>query len=175
MPFTPFHLGLGATCKALAGRHLSFMVFGFSQVAMDLELFVRIMRGDVVVHGFTHTYVGATFVGVVSVLVGKPVCAWRLRIWHARLSPVQQAWCSIEPRIPWSVAAVGGFVGVYSHVLLDSIMHADMHPWSLFGQGNNLLHLLSVHGLDLLCLGTGVFGSLVLIISFVWKRWTSPV
>ncbi len=76
MPFTPFHLGPGAAFKAFGGRYFSFMVFGFSQVAMDIEVLVRILRGDSPLHGFTHipVPVGATLIGIVSVLIGKPVC-----------------------------------------------------------------------------------------------------
>ena len=37
MPFTPIHLGPGAALKAIGGRHFSFMVFGGSQVLMDIE------------------------------------------------------------------------------------------------------------------------------------------
>lgn len=36
MPFTPIHLGPGAACKAIGGRHFSFMVFGGAQVLMDI-------------------------------------------------------------------------------------------------------------------------------------------
>ena len=59
MPFTPFHMGPGLAIKAVSGRYLSLMVFGFSQVAMDIEPLVRMIRGDAVLHGFTHTYLGA--------------------------------------------------------------------------------------------------------------------
>jgi len=43
MPFTPIHLGPGAAFKAIGGRHSSFMVFGGSQLLMDIEPLVGII------------------------------------------------------------------------------------------------------------------------------------
>src|SRR5205807_4798279 len=74
MPFTLFHMGPGLAVKAVCGRHFSLTVFGFSQVAMDIEPLVRILRGDHILHGWTHTYAGATLIALVSLLVGRPVC-----------------------------------------------------------------------------------------------------
>lgn len=81
MPFTPFHMGPGLAVKAESGRHFSLMVFGFSQVMIDIEPLVRIIRGDAMVHGFTHTYLGATLIAVLSVVVGRPVCQFFLNYW----------------------------------------------------------------------------------------------
>lgn len=43
------------------------------QVAMDIEPVIR-MRDDVVLHGFVHTYLGATLIGLVSAVAGRPIC-----------------------------------------------------------------------------------------------------
>ena len=86
MPVTPFHMGPGLLAKALLGRHLSLMVFGFSQVAIDLEPLVHIVRGDAVLHGFAHTYVGATLVASFSVVAGRPICQRLLARWTPDVS-----------------------------------------------------------------------------------------
>jgi hypothetical protein len=71
VPFTPFHMGPGLGVKAILGQRFSWMIFGLSQVAMDVEPLVRILRHDPEVHGFTHTYLGATLIGAVGcVLAG---------------------------------------------------------------------------------------------------------
>ena len=67
MPFTPFHLGPGAAFKAIGGKHFSFMVFGGTQVLMDIEPLVAILRGSPVLHGVTHTILGALVIGLVAV------------------------------------------------------------------------------------------------------------
>ena len=84
MPFTPFHLGPGLALKVAGGPRLSLAVFALSQVAMDVEPLVRIVRGDAVVHGFTHTYLGAVPIAIVAALVGRPLCSRLLRAWLLR-------------------------------------------------------------------------------------------
>lgn len=44
MPFTPFHLGPGALFKGAGDTRFSFMVFGGSQVLMDIEPLIRIAQ-----------------------------------------------------------------------------------------------------------------------------------
>ena len=80
MPFTPFHLGPGAAFKAIGGRHFSFMVFGGSQVLMDIEPLVGILRGSAILHGYTHTIAGAMVIGAIAALIGKPISAYVLAL-----------------------------------------------------------------------------------------------
>jgi len=85
MPFTPFHMGPGLAVKAVTGRYFSLTVFGFCQVAIDIEPLVRMIRGDIVIHGFTHTYLGATLIAFVSVVAGRDRRRLRRRV-QSRLS-----------------------------------------------------------------------------------------
>src|SRR5262245_10652993 len=126
MPFTPFHMGPGLAIKAVAGRRFSLIVFGVSQVAMDLEVFVRIVRHDEVLHGFTHTYVGATLVAAASALGGRPL--GQLVLDRLRPDPEDRflTWLRGPPRLSWPVTIASALAGTWSHVVLDSLMHADM-------------------------------------------------
>jgi len=45
MPFTPFHLGAGATFKALSPKYCSFTMFGFMQVIIDTEPLYYTVQG----------------------------------------------------------------------------------------------------------------------------------
>src|SRR5579872_1515140 len=99
MPFTPFHMGPGCAVKAVLGKHFSLTVFGFAQVAMDLEVLVRILRGDKILHGVSHTYVGATFIALVSLFVGRPVCQVLLRLWPSEDYPGFLDWLRGPRRI----------------------------------------------------------------------------
>jgi hypothetical protein len=170
MPITPFHLGPGLAIKALAGERCSLMVFGFGQVVMDLEPLVRIARGDGIVHGFTHTYLGATLVAVVSIVVGRPVC--QLVLESVRPDPRSGllTWLFGETRISWGAAAFGAFMGTYSHVLLDSVMHADMDPLAPWAQGNALLHCISVESLHVACVLSGGLGVLLMAWDYLRRR-----
>ena len=166
MPVTPFHMGPGLAAKAVLGRHLSLMVFGFSQVAIDLEPMVRLVRGDAVLHGFAHTYLGATLVAAISAVVGRPICQRLLDRWTPDPASPFLIWLHGPDRISWPAAVVGAFVGTYSHVFLDSIMHADVLPPAPFSPANALLGAVSVGSLHLLCVGSSALGGLVLAVAF---------
>lgn len=147
MPFTPFHLGPGAAFKALGGKHFSFMIFGGSQVLMDLEPLVCLVRHDSVVHGPSHTVAGAAAIALLSAVIGKPVSGFVLRWLSAR-----------DASIPWTVALISATAGTFSHVGLDAVMHADMQPLWPFAPGNRLLGAISLRDLHVLCLICGIVG-----------------
>jgi hypothetical protein len=149
MPFTPIHLGPGVAFKAIGGRHFSFMVFGGAQVMMDIEPLIAMIKGWSVVHGYTHTMLGALLIGIVAGLIGKPVSEFalkRLKIPHHVFS--------------WHASFAGALIGTFSHVGFDSIMHSDMNPWWPFAQGNQLLGIIDIDQLHLLCLALGLVGVL---------------
>ena len=158
MPITPFHLGPGAAFKAVAPRHFSFTVFAFSQALIDLEpIGFFLFTGDPV-HPYLHTYLGATLVFLASGWLGRPVCEWALRVWNAWLNPAQARWLAYEAKISAKAAAAGAFIGAYSHVAIDSIMHADMVPFAPFSDARPWLAIVSVDNLQLLCVLAGVIG-----------------
>ena len=118
MPFTPLHMGPGLAFKAIGGRHFSLMVFGFSQVMIDLEPLIRMILGDSVLHGVTHTYLGATTVGLASVLIGKPFCQWLLDRFRPDPSLGMLTWIRGSGRITSTSAIVGAFFGLGALILL---------------------------------------------------------
>ena len=170
MPFTPFHLGAGATFKALSPKYCSFTMFGFTQVIIDTESLYYMVQGLWPIHRFFHTYLGATLVALFCLFVGRPLCEAVLRVWNWRLSPSQRQWLHIEPKISWSAAAIGAFLGAYSHVLLDSIMHTDARPFAPFSDTNGMLHIISVTQLHVVCVGLGIVGGLVLVVLLLRRK-----
>ena len=157
MPVTPLHMGPGALFKAAGGRHFSLTVFGFSQVLIDIEPLVRIIRGDAVLHGYSHTYVGATLLAAVSVIAGRPICQWLLdHCWPESDLPFVRWLRGSKITLPAAIA--GAFVGTWSHVFLDSLMHGDIEPLAPFSLANDVQLLISIESLHLLCLLSGVAG-----------------
>ena len=71
MPFTPFHMGPGLLFKAFLQGSFSLMVFGWAQIVMDIQPLLVLLTGQGHLHGFSHTYIGATLLGIVSALSGK--------------------------------------------------------------------------------------------------------
>src|SRR5688500_11765785 len=113
MPFTPSPLGPACPLQAVLGRHFSLPVFAFAQVAMDLEPLVRLLLRDGVLHGPSHTYLGAALIGVFSLLVGRPVCQWLVRSWPTSPETPFLNWLRGPATISWPAAAVGAFVGTF--------------------------------------------------------------
>lgn len=156
-------MGPGLAVKAVLGRRFSLMVFGFSQVAIDIEPLIGILRGYDILHGFTHTYLGASLIALVSVAIGRPICQYLLRYWNPDPKSAFLNWWGTPGQISWSAATAGAFIGVYSHVFFDSIMHYDMHPLAPWSKANELLYVVSVDSLYLLCLLSGVLGAVIMV------------
>lgn len=151
MPFTPLHMGPGLLLKSLLQGSFSLMVFGWAQILMDVEPLVAMIRGEGVLHGASHTWAGALLIGGAAALSGKPAAVLGLRLFR------------LASHLPlsWPVAFASAWIGTFSHVLLDGVMHADMQPLRPFTDGNGLLGLVSVGHLHLFCLVTGALGLLL--------------
>ena len=167
VPFTPFHLGPATVVKAVAGRSFSLTVFGFSQVAMDVEVLVRLLLGEGIVHGFSHTYLGGTLIAVFSLLVGRPLCQLLLNFWTPQPRQRYLYWLRGRQVIAWPAASAAAFLGTYSHVLLDSMAHGDVQPFAPFAEGNPLRGLISLGAMHVVCVGTGILGLLGLAIVYL--------
>ena len=170
MPFTPFHFGPAAAVKAVAPRHFSFTMFVFTNVAIDVEPLYYMLTNDWPIHRFFHSYLGATIAAVVCFFAGRPVCAWAIRLWNARLSEAQARWLRVEPRIEILPAATGVLVGTWSHVLLDSLMHSDMEPLAPFAAGSGMTNLVTIAQLELFCALAGALGVAALLVLAAIRR-----
>jgi hypothetical protein len=151
VPFTPLHMGPGITVKAVMQRRFSLMVFGWSQIVIDLQPLFVMVTGKGELHGFSHTYVGATLIGLFCALSGKYLGELGLRILG-------------EPRhlpISWPVSFASAYIGTYTHVAIDSIMHADIQPLAPFTEDSVLHGIISIEALHLVCVSSAVIGGLV--------------
>jgi membrane-bound metal-dependent hydrolase YbcI (DUF457 family) len=63
--------------------------------------------------------------------------------------------------IAWWVVFSSAFIGSFSHVLLDSIMHSDVEPFFPFTLDNKLLGLILVSMLHKVCLYSGLAGAAI--------------
>jgi hypothetical protein len=169
MPFTPLHMGPGILVKAILQGSFSLMVFGWTQVVMDLQPLIVILTGEGHLHGFTHTYVGATLIALFSAATGKHLSEWALGL-------IDLGDGRRMIRIRWWVVIVSAFVGSYSHVVLDSIMHGDMEPLYPFSGDNRLLGWVSVSTLHEICIYSGLAGAILyaLVWTFIRKDASRP-
>ena len=153
MPFTPYHMGPGILFKALLQGSFSLLVFGWSQIVMDMQPLLVLLSGEGHLHGFSHTYIGATLLAAFSAVTGKYLAQIGLNM----LRTPQQA----RVNIPWWVVVLSATLGTFSQVLLDSIMHADVQPFYPLTLDNPFLSFISVSALHQVCLYSGYVGAIL--------------
>jgi membrane-bound metal-dependent hydrolase YbcI (DUF457 family) len=153
MPFTPIHMGPGLLIKSVLQGSFSLMVFGWTQIVMDVQPLIVMLSGAGHIHGFTHTYIGATLIALFSAVSGKYLSELSLKFIKLPASN--------GGKIFWRVSLLSAFIGSFSHVFLDSIMHADVEPFYPFSLMNELHHYVSVSTLHKFCLYSGLFGAVI--------------
>jgi membrane-bound metal-dependent hydrolase YbcI (DUF457 family) len=154
MPFTPIHIGPVMAVKAILQDRFSLMVFGWSKIVIDLQPLFAMLDEYIHLHGFSHTLMGASLLGLLAAISGKYCSEIGLRL--LKLSP--------HLPIKWSSAFLSAFIGVYSHVILDSIMHDDLYPFAPFSILSAVYRLIGIGHLHLFFLTSGVLGSFVYFI-----------
>lgn len=165
MPITPFHFGPGALFAALSPRHLSWTVFALANGLIDLEpVTLFFLTGDPA-HPWLHTAAGALGVAIVAALAGRRPCEAFLRWWNTKLSPAQARWLAVDPVITRTQAWAGALVGTVSHILLDAVMHVDVHPFWPFAPGNPLQGAIGMDWLHASCVIAGVVGLALLALA----------
>jgi len=159
MPVTPYHFGPGVAIKATIPRYFSFTIFCLAQVVTDCETAYHMVRGEYPLHRVLHTYLGATGVAVFCIVVGRPVCQFLLRRWAEWPDAPFKRYFPVGHAISWEAAIAGAFIGAYSHVFLDSIMHPDVRPFSPFSESNPCYLLVGLVTLHLFCIVSGILGA----------------
>lgn len=154
MPFTPIHMGPGIAIKALLQGSFSLMVFGWAQIIMDIQPLIVIITGEGHLHGFSHTYLGATLLACVAALSGKRLSEFGLLVIDIskQENPI---------KISWAITFISAFIGTYSHVILDSIMHSDVQPFYPLWLSNNLYDLITIEALHKVCIYSGLAGAVI--------------
>ncbi|PHS01346.1 MAG: hypothetical protein COA78_22685 [Blastopirellula sp.] len=166
MPFTPFHMGPGLLIKALLQGSFSLMVFGWAQIVMDIQPLVAMITGEGRLHGFSHTYLGATLLAVFAAVSGKYLSERGFRILGMHHQGQQIT-------IAWSIASVSALIGTFSHVVIDSMMHRDMEPWFPWTASNPMLGIIDVGQLHQLCMCSGIVGAALYFLVYHFNKQPS--
>ena len=159
MPFTPFHFGPGALVHSAAPKHISFLAFCGANVLVDVEPLYFMVTHQYPIHRFFHTYVGATIAATIVVAM----FALARRVMPRLLDTFRLSSLGVR------AVALGAVIGTYSHVLLDSLMHADMNPFAPFSDANPLLGAVFLNTLYGFCLLAGFVGAVVIGVRY-WLR-----
>jgi membrane-bound metal-dependent hydrolase YbcI (DUF457 family) len=144
---TPFHFGPGALVSVASPKYVSFLAFCAVNVLIDVESLRNMLTHQIRIHTFFHTYLGASFVSayVVALFIAARWLAQRLPD-HYLLR-----WRSLGI-VP---VVVGSALGAWSHVLLDSVMHADIMPFAPWSRANPMFQAISTTALHMVCAVAG--------------------
>jgi hypothetical protein len=104
MPFTPIHMGAGLLIKPLMLRGFSLMVFGWSQIAMDIQPLVNMILGIYPIHGISHTYIGATLIAIFCGYTGKYLGEFGLKLIK------EESYLPISFKVAFTSAFVGTLI-----------------------------------------------------------------
>jgi hypothetical protein len=172
-------MGPGMLLKSILQGSFSLIIFGWTQVLMDIQPLIGLLLGSDTLHGVSHTYIGSTLIAVVACITGKYFAEYCLVAtkemvaiginWHTlrrynfpRVFDPMRVQAVITVR--WWVALSSALLGAYTHVGLDSLMHYDIRPFYPYSEKNVLLSLISIDQLYAFCLYTGLTGVVVFLL-----------
>ncbi|MDH4240861.1 MAG: hypothetical protein OEW48_14985 [Phycisphaerae bacterium] len=118
MPFTPYHFGPSGFIGLALRKWLDIPVFVLANVIVDLEVLVlRLLGVGWPIHRYFHTLLIGAAAGILWALA-----AWPLRNVFKKIMQIL--------RIPYETSLwkmlVSGILGVWLHVVIDSIYHWDV-------------------------------------------------
>jgi len=144
--------------KAAMPRHFSIVVFGLTQIAVDLEVLWHMVRNEYPYHTFWHTYLGATIIAAVLTVLGKPASQWIKTLWNRMAVKRGNVDFTVSISTTWVASFTGASIGAYSHILLDSLYHPDSEPFQPWSASNQLRGVINPHVLEVACVVLGIAG-----------------
>jgi membrane-bound metal-dependent hydrolase YbcI (DUF457 family) len=135
VPFTPFHWGPALLFGLVFSSVFDLSTLLIASVIPDLEplcVYLFRLRGEL--HGFFHSYLGSSSLAILVALL-----AYLFRNLLEKIMKFQVSQESSFKKILFT-----SFVGVYSHVLLDSFLYGEMAPFYPL-KGNPLVGTTSLY------------------------------
>ena len=120
MPFTPFHLGAGLLIGMLFRKWINLPAILAASIIVDIRAAYCFFTGCYPLHGILHTFFGAAALAIPLIII--------IYILRAQLSQISNL-LKIPQDYTLSSIVLGSFAGVWVHILLDSFLYTDMHPF----------------------------------------------
>ncbi|MHC4111718.1 MAG: hypothetical protein ACYSUY_11625 [Planctomycetota bacterium] len=118
MPFTPYHFGPSGLIGLTLRKWLDVPVFVLANVIVDLEVMVIYFLGvGWPIHRYIHTLLIGAAAGMIWALV-----AWQMRNVFKKIMHI----LCIHYQTSFLKMLVSGILGVWLHVIIDSIYHWDV-------------------------------------------------
>jgi membrane-bound metal-dependent hydrolase YbcI (DUF457 family) len=118
MPYTPYHFGPSGFVGLVFKKYIDIPVFVLANVAVDVEVLIIGLLGlGRPIHRYSHTLLIGAVVGAVWALAAYPLCHLFKKIMTILRLPYQT---SLRKML------ISGILGVWLHVLIDSVYHYDV-------------------------------------------------
>jgi membrane-bound metal-dependent hydrolase YbcI (DUF457 family) len=165
-------MGAALIAKPGLNQKFSIITFGIAQIAMDIEPGIGMLTNTNVLHGPTHTVLGALIIACLVMYIAPAICRFFLSKWNKEVKHYGLLWLVKPAATTQTAVAVGAFFGTLSHVALDSLMHQDMQPLLPFSKTNPLIGLVSHDAVYQLCAIASVLGAVVWLAMQWFRRHT---
>lgn len=130
-------------------------------VILDIEVIVVLVFNlSQPLHGFFHTYFGATLVAITLSIV-----LWPLRKFLNDIVIL----LGIHQESNYRMILFGSLIGTESHVFLDSFLYLEMNPFYPL-LGNPFLDLIPSVMIYDLCIITGILGLVLYVIRILYRK-----
>ncbi|MBD3285237.1 DUF4184 family protein [candidate division WOR-3 bacterium] len=157
MPFTPYHAG-PAMLAGVGFRkvfHIPALIVG--SVIVDIEPFLVLAFDlDYPLHGFFHTFAGGT---IAVLLISVPI--WLLRKPIGKL----MARLKLEQKKGFWFILWSAMFGMVTHIIMDSLFHADLRPFYPFWYNPFYGHISS-KAIHFLCVFSFIAAGIIYIVIF---------
>lgn len=164
MPITPYHLGPDLALALPLRKYIDLPVFLLSNVAVDIEPFtVTLFRLHYPYHGFCHTFLVGTAIGVLLALV----CVNFKGVFKKLMNLVRLTYSTSFGKM-----TVSAIFGVWLHVLLDGFLNHDIKPFYPLAS-NPLYGILSQATVLHLCSFSFLLALAFYVLIQVQTHWTN--
>lgn len=162
MPFTPFHLGPALFFGLVLFAAFDLPTLLIASVIPDLEPFyVMYFHDSGHLHGFFHSYLGSSILALLVTFIVYPL--------RSLLNRIMEAF-RISQKSSFKKIMFTSFVGVYSHVFLDSFLYSEMNPFYPL-RGNPFINVLLPYGRERVVYGFCVITALLGIFLYFYRIW----
>ena len=160
MPFTTYHFGPALLLGVLLFPFLDVTTLMVASVVLDLEpLAVLVLGLPIPLHGFFHTYLGATIVALVLSAI-----IWPFRAYLNQFISL----FGLHQKSNSRHIILASLIGTNFHVFLDSFLYMEMNPFYPL-LGNPFLSLLTSSLVYTSCVLVAILGLIVYLIRIFYS------